>query len=172
MGSRGLCAQLSLRKGRLRTLSSIAEPGEFDESGEIFQHPRLFHTCTVIHYNLPNLGVIGAKTFMPMKRLLLSLMLLVASLASFAHDFEVDGIYYNVLSKAGLTCEVTYKGSDYSSAAYTGNVNIPSQVSYGGKMYNVTSIGSSAFWSCSSLTSVNIPNSVTSIGDFAFEGLI
>ena len=33
---------------------------------------------------------------------------------------------------------------------------------------SVTSIGGSAFWSCSSLTSVTIPNSVTSIGSYAF----
>ncbi len=34
---------------------------------------------------------------------------------------------------------------------------------------SVTSIGSAAFWGCSSLTSVNIPNCVTSIGDNAFR---
>ena len=35
---------------------------------------------------------------------------------------------------------------------------------------SVTSIGDSAFWGCSSLTSVTIGNSVTSIGDNAFRG--
>ena len=33
----------------------------------------------------------------------------------------------------------------------------------------VTNIRSSAFSSCTSLTSIEIPNSVTSIGDYAFE---
>ena len=35
---------------------------------------------------------------------------------------------------------------------------------------SVTSIGDSAFFGCESLTSINIPDSVTSIGDFAFYG--
>ncbi|MBQ0049627.1 MAG: leucine-rich repeat domain-containing protein, partial [Bacteroidales bacterium] len=103
-----------------------------------------------------------------MKRTLLSLMLLVASLASFAYDFEVDGIYYNVLSKDDLTCEVTSRDNNYKS--YSGKVTIPSQVSYAGKVINVTSIGKAAFFNCSGLTSVTIPNSVTSIGESAFVG--
>ena len=34
----------------------------------------------------------------------------------------------------------------------------------------MTSIGSSAFYACSSLESIEIPSSVTSIGSFAFNG--
>ena len=112
-----------------------------------------------------------------MKRLLsLSLCLMMAML-SFAHDFEVvnaDGktIYYNITSSSDLTVAVTYKGtysSQYSNE-YTGDVTIPESVSYGGKTYSVTSIGSRAFEGCRGLTSVTIPNSVTSIEVDAFSG--
>ena len=112
----------------------------------------------------------SAQKVFVMKRLLLSLMLLVASLASFAHDFKVDGIYYNILSNEDLTCEVTSDdGSSYTSPAYSGNVVIPSQVLYGNKAYSVTSIRDRAFYECWGLRSVTIPNSVTSIGETAFS---
>ncbi|MCQ2200085.1 MAG: leucine-rich repeat domain-containing protein [Paludibacteraceae bacterium] len=50
------------------------------------------------------------------------------------------------------------------------SVEIPYKVSYVNKEYDVTSIGASAFVNCTSLTSINIPNSVTSIGEAAFSG--
>ena len=59
-----------------------------------------------------------------------------------------------------------YTGQNYGG--YSGDMNIPIEVSYQGIPYKVTSIGENAFWACGSLTSVNIPGSVTSIGDAAF----
>ena len=57
---------------------------------------------------------------------------------------------------------------DYFPASYSGNVAIPSSVTYEGKEYSVTGIGSAAFYGCFRLTSVEIPNSVTSIDYSAF----
>ncbi len=84
-----------------------------------------------------------------------------------AHDFEVDGIYYNIVDGGA---EVTYQGSDYSSAFYEGEITIPSKVKFNGISYPVTSIGEKAFYGCSSLASVTISEGVTSIGAYAFEG--
>ena len=95
-------------------------------------------------------------------------MMLTGWLPSLAHGFEVDGVFYNKLNSSEVA--VTYKGEAYNdySNEYAGDVVIPSSVNYRGTTYSVTSIGESAFYECSSLTSIQIPNSVTSIGNSAF----
>ena len=86
-----------------------------------------------------------------------------------AHDFEVDGIYYNIMSEEDKTVEVTYQGGAYTSyKEYSGAVNIPTIVSYDAQEYSVIRIGDNAFRDCYNLTSVGIPNGVVSIGDGAF----
>ena len=103
-----------------------------------------------------------------MKKLFLSTLLLALPLLASAYSCQVDGIYYNLIPK-GNVAEVTYQKfeSDYYSD-YSGSVVIPEKFTYEGVEYSVTTIGNFAFFRCSGLTSVTIPNSVTFIGDDAF----
>ncbi|OYP57861.1 hypothetical protein CIK99_05800 [Prevotella sp. P5-92] len=84
------------------------------------------------------------------------------SISASALKVEVDGIYYNIVTKV-KTAEVTEGDNEYS-----GDVTIPETITVDNVVYNVTSIGRDAFDRCIGLTSVTIPNSVTSIGIQAF----
>ena len=104
-----------------------------------------------------------------MKKQLLLLAMLLLPLVASAHYIEVknaDGvtIYYNYINNG------TELGVTYGSNSYRGNVAIPEEVTYMNRTRKVTSIGDRAFYECSGLTSVTIPNSVTNIGDYAFAG--
>ena len=106
-----------------------------------------------------------------MKRILLPLFIMLLPLIARAYDVFIDGIYYN-LDKNAKTANVTYEnlpGLD-DKHSYSGSVTIPSSINYLNENYSVTSIGGSAFTSCTGLTSIDIPNSVVSIGFSAFEG--
>lgn len=121
-----------------------------------------------------------------MKRILNLLSFLVFTLTSYAVTV-VGGINYNL---NGETKEA--KVTRYSSESpYSGSIVIPESITSNGIKYKVTgieneafknsyitsvtipntitSIGYCVFASCSSLTSVTIPNSVTSIEESAFE---
>ena len=96
-----------------------------------------------------------------LRSVLAAVLSLVANTAS-AHDFEVNGIYYN---KEGTTVTVTSGDNKYS-----GDIVIPSSVTYQEITYSVTQIDYHAFEECSGLTNVSIPNSVFRINDYAFYG--
>ncbi len=100
-----------------------------------------------------------------MKKLFFILVTMLLPMVASADAVEIDGIYYNLISKGGANiAEVTSKPTGY----YSGPIVIPEFVTYQEVKYSVTSIGSYAF-SHSGLTSITIPNSVTSIGSFAFS---
>ena len=51
-------------------------------------------------------------------------MLSMLSVSESAYNFEIDGLYYNVVSLDDLTVEVTSGGNKYSE-----NIVVPSQIS-------------------------------------------
>ena len=88
-----------------------------------------------------------------MRKLFSLFLALVATTSLWAEDFSVDGIYYNYLD--GNNVEVTYRGEFYNwYDEYSGEVIIPSTVTYNSTTYSVTSIGDRAFAWCEALTSI------------------
>jgi len=77
--------------------------------------------------------------------------------------FESDGLWYSLCYKGQVAVIANPSGEKY-----VGSVTIPETVSNEGVEYSVTSIGNRAFYLCSGLTSITIPNSVMSIGESAF----
>ena len=78
--------------------------------------------------------------------------------------FTTGGICYYITSSS-----YTVSVADDGSASYSGNVTIPSSVSYCGITFKVTSIGAYTFMASKDLVSVTIPSSVTTLGYSAFR---
>ncbi len=101
---------------------------------------------------------------------LLTLFCLLLSISGYAHDFEMDGIFYKILSEEDHTVSVTFKGESIPySNEYSGDIVIPKTVSYNGQGYAVVKIDSYAFIQSETLNSIYIPGSVKSVGSQAFS---
>ena len=102
-----------------------------------------------------------------MKKITLFLFISFSVLAkTYAYDFEKDGICYNYITDKTNEVEVAFSGS---LTHYSGDVIVPDVVVYFGNSYRVTRIGNDAFAN-NKITSIIIPDGVTSIGDYAFSG--
>ncbi len=120
------------------------------------------------------------------QKLWISIAMLCLSLQASASDFEINGVHYTITSFT----ELTVRASQISENV-TGDVTIPSTVTFKGKELVVTDIdpcfaennnkitsitigdgvkeiGDEAFRNCSNLSRVTIPESVTRIERYAF----
>ena len=123
-----------------------------------------------------------------MKKTLLTLIALFISAIAFAYDVEIDGIYYNLYNyNENKTASVTHNGN--ISCYDNKNLVIPDSIIHNDETYiitsipsfyqsritsisipnGVTSIGKEYFYQCTSLRTIKLGNSVTSIGSQAFK---
>ncbi len=80
-----------------------------------------------------------------------------------SNEVIIDGINYQ-LDFQTMTATVISGGKDYS-----GEIVVPSQLTYNGSVYSVTEIDGFAFYKCSGISSLTIPSTVKSIGSSAIE---
>ncbi len=95
-----------------------------------------------------------------MKKIIFIFFAVVSWQHALSQTFTYGGLNYNVTSPT--TVEVGGNGAAYGAVA------IPSNVTYMGSNYSVTSISDRAFWFNSALISLTIPDSLTSINNYAF----
>lgn len=101
------------------------------------------------------------------KKVMLMMLTLLLPMVVLADDFQHGDLWYREDGNNAKVIKYQYTGE------YTGAITIPSTVrSNRGVTLKVTSIGGSAFSECKGVTSVSIPNTVTSIGEKAFLGCI
>ena len=98
-----------------------------------------------------------------MKYRFLFAFLYIFPLVANADAIEINGIYYNLVSKNKIA-EVTSNPHKYS-----GDVIIPESITYNKETYTVSVIGQFAFFECEEMKSIFIPKSIKEIQGGAFN---
>ena len=80
-------------------------------------------------------------------------------------EFEAGGVWYNPITDTSVA--VTHPPTAHYT---TQNLTIPQTISHNGTNYTVTAIADSAFFDCTSLQRIDLPQTISYIGNFAFSG--
>lgn len=94
----------------------------------------------------------------------------LSALPAIARDFSYEGLYYTIINEWHHTCQVKGGTLEFPGNPVVGDITVPSKVSDGTTDFTVIAVGEYAFLNCDGLTSIKIPDEVTSIGSAAFMG--
>ncbi len=118
------------------------------------------------------IGFDKANNMKFLKYIILAFIFAIHASNTHAYDFVVDGIAYNKLTASINEVEVTSYTNKYGTNTYSGNITIPSKVTYSDITYKVIAIGNSAFSGCGhNIKAVTMPVSIIRIGDGSFSSL-
>ena len=104
------------------------------------------------------------RTMAALLCLLLCLLAGTALAANHTQDLGGCSIEYELNESTG-TARVVKANGDFTGK----RVELPAQITVGGKAYAVTEIGASAFRFCETLQEVTLPEGLTTIGEMAFQ---
>lgn len=114
------------------------------------------------------------------------MLLSLCSISSYAYDFEVDGLYYNLVSASDRTCElvggndnltqiiipntITVRNQNLSVVSMSSSAfkNKTNAVSVSFRESAITEIPSNAFYACTQLSSVVLSSKIVTISSAAF----
>lgn len=103
----------------------------------------------------------GSHKMNDMKKLILFFLVFPLSLSGYAFDFLAGGLKYST-NNDGTSVSVIIQDTSIEK------VVIPKKIEYEGRTYKVTSLGINAFSDCIHVTSITIPSSVSSMGNYGF----
>ncbi len=101
-----------------------------------------------------------------MRKQILTLLLSLTAMVSFAEEVEVNGLRYEIIKKV-FQAKVA---EPLEGNTYQGDIVIPEKIEYNDTVYDVVGIKGTAF-QYSRITSIKIPESITEIPNYCFESI-